>query len=380
MQNGLFNVTEEQQSLVELIRDFMTKEIKPHVLEWEKEGHYPQEIIEQGIEMGLHMLQVPEEYGGMGLDTTTTAMMIEEGAKVESTFMGMFNVTSMGGKIVMAAGNEEQKQYYSGLLQKGYLSSFCLTEPDAGSDSAAVRTTAVRKGDSYVINGTKMFITNASLASVFLVVATLDPSKGSKGLATFIVEKDRPGVTVGKKIEKIGMRLSNTAEVIFDNVEIPAFNLIGTEEGGFANAMKVITASRPIIAASSLGACQLARDLAIQYSKERIAFGKPICAKQMIQEKIANMEMLIQAGRGLVYNATMLLDQGKPCNKEASIAKCFVTEAYGKITDDALQIFGGYGLCDEYLISKLYRDARVNRIIEGTNEIQRVVIAKSLLR
>lgn len=243
-----------------------------------------------------------------------------------------------------------------------------------------VRTTAVRKGDSYVINGTKMFITNASLASVFLVVATLDPSKGSKGLATFIVEKDRPGVTVGKKIEKIGMRLSNTAEVIFDNVEIPAFNLIGTEEGGFANAMKVLTASRPIIAASSLGACQLARDLAIQYSKERIAFGKPICAKQMIQEKIANMEMLIQAGRGLVYNATMLLDQGKPCNKEASIAKCFVTEAYGKITDDALQIFGGYGLCDEYLISKLYRDSRVNRIIEGTNEIQRVVIAKSLLR
>ena len=159
------------------------------------------------------------------------------------------------------------------------------------------------------------------------------------------------------------MRLSNTAEVIFDNVEIPAFNLIGTEEGGFANAMKVLTASRPIIAASSLGACQLARDLAIQYSKERIAFGKPICAKQMIQEKIANMEMLIQAGRGLVYNATMLLDQGKPCNKEASIAKCFVTEAYGKITDDALQIFGGYGLCDEYLISKLYRDSRVNRII-----------------
>ena len=370
MQNGLFNITEEQQSLVELIRDFMTKEIKPHVLEWEKEGHYPQEIIEQGIEMGLHMLQVPEEYGGMGLDTTTAAMMIEEGAKVESTFMGMFNVTSMGGKIVMAAGNEEQKQYYSSLLQKGYLSSFCLTEPDAGSDSAAVRTTAVRKGDSYVINGTKMFITNASLASVFLVVATLDPSKGSKGLATFIVEKDRPGVTVGKKIEKIGMRLSNTAEVIFDNVEIPAFNLIGTEEGGFANAMKVLTASRPIIAASSLGACQLARDLAIQYSKERVAFGKPICAKQMIQEKIANMEMLIQAGRGLVYNATMLLDQGKPCNKEASIAKCFVTEAYGKITDDALQIFGGYGLCDEYLISKLYRDARVNRIIEGTNEIQ----------
>ena len=378
--SGLYHMTEDQQSLVELIRDFMNHEIRPHVLEWEKEGHYPREIIQMGIDMGLHMMQVPEEYGGMGLDTTTTAMMIEEGAKVESTYMGMFNVTSMGGKIVMAAGSEEQKQYYAGLLQKGYLSAFCLTEPGAGSDSAAVRTTAVRDGDSYVIGGTKMFITNASLADVFLVVASVDPSKGSRGLATFIVERDRPGVSVSKKIDKFGMRLSNTAEVIFEDVKIPAANLVGTEESGFANAMKVLTASRPIIAASSLGACQLARDLAVQYSKERVAFGKPICAKQMIQEKLANMEILIQASRGLVYNATMLLDQGKPCNTEASVAKCFVTEAFGTITDDALQIFGGYGLCDEYLISKLYRDARVNRIVEGTNEIQRVVISKAMLR
>ncbi|MEW4412037.1 acyl-CoA dehydrogenase family protein [Clostridium sp. AN503] len=378
--SGLYHMTEDQQSLVELIRDFMNREIRPHVLEWEKEGHYPREIIQMGIDMGLHMMQVPEEYGGMGLDTTTTAMMIEEGAKVESTYMGMFNVTSMGGKIVMAAGSEEQKQYYAGLLQKGYLSAFCLTEPGAGSDSAAVRTTAVRDGDSYVIGGTKMFITNASLADVFLVVASVDPSKGSRGLATFIVERDCPGVSVSKKIDKFGMRLSNTAEVIFEDVKIPAANLVGTEESGFANAMKVLTASRPIIAASSLGACQLARDLAVQYSKERVAFGKPICAKQMIQEKLANMEILIQASRGLVYNATMLLDQGKPCNTEASVAKCFVTEAFGTITDDALQIFGGYGLCDEYLISKLYRDARVNRIVEGTNEIQRVVISKAMLR
>ena len=183
--NGLYNITEDQQSLVELIRDFMTREIKPHVLEWEKEGHYPKEVIQQGIEMGLHMMQVPEEFGGMGLDTTTTAMMIEEGAKVESTFMGMFNVTSMGGKIVMAAGTKEQKEYYASLLQKGYISSFCLTEPDAGSDSAAVRTSAVKKGDHYIINGTKMFITNASLADVFLVVASpLAPFEGSIPLVT----------------------------------------------------------------------------------------------------------------------------------------------------------------------------------------------------
>ncbi|MBE6905909.1 MAG: acyl-CoA dehydrogenase [Ruminococcaceae bacterium] len=378
--SGLYQKTEIQQDLVDLIRKFMTKEIQPHVLEWEKEGHYPQELIQKGIDMGLHMMQVPEAYGGLGLDTTTTAMLIEEGAKIESTYLGMFNVTSMGGKVVMSAGNEEQKQYYAGLLKKGYLSSFCLTEPDAGSDAGAVRTTAVKQRDKYILNGTKMFITNASLASVFLVIASVDPSKGGRGLATFIVERDCPGVSVGKKIEKFGMRLSNTAEVIFENVEIPVTNLVGTEETGFMNAMKVLTASRPIIAASSLGIAQLARDLAVQYAKERVAFGRPISHKQMIQEKLANIEMLIEAARGVVYQSTALLDAGVKCNKEAAIAKCFATETVGKVVDDALQIHGGYGLCDEYLISKLYRDVRVTRIIEGTNEIQRVVIAKEMLR
>lgn len=378
--SGLYQKTEVQQDLVELIRNFMTKEIQPHVLKWEKQGHYPQELIQKGIDMGLHMMQVPEDYGGLGLDTTTTAMLIEEGAKIESTYLGMFNVTSMGGKIVMSAGNEEQKQYYAGLLKKGYLSSFCLTEPDAGSDAGAVRTTAIKQGDKYLLNGTKMFITNASLARVFLVVASVDPSKGSRGLATFIVERENPGVSVGRKIDKFGMRLSNTAEVVFENVEIPSSNLVGTEETGFMNAMKVLTASRPIIAASSLGIAQLARDLSIQYAKERIAFGRPISHKQLIQEKLANMEMLIEATRGVVYQSTMLLDTGVKCDKEAAIAKCFATEAVGKVVDDALQIHGGYGLCDEYLISKLYRDVRVTRIIEGTNEIQRVVIAKAMLR
>lgn len=377
---GLYEITPEQEDLIGLIHDFMNKSIRPHVLEWEEQGHYPDEIVQAGIDMGLHMMQVPEEYGGLGLDNTTAALLLEEGGKVEGSYMGMFNVTSMGGKIVMACGSEKQKEYYAGLLQKGIISAFCLTEAGCGSDSAAVKTTAVRKGDKYIINGTKMFITNASIASVFLVVATVNPSLGAKGLATFIVERDRPGVSVGRKIEKMGQRLSNTAEVIFDEVEIPADNLIGTEETGFANAMKVLTASRPMVAASSLGACQLARDLAIQYSKERYAFGKPICRNQMIQEKIAEMEMMIQAGRGLVYNATRLLDQGLPCNVEASIAKLYVTESYSKIADMAVQIHGGYGVCNEYLISKVYRDSRVNRIVEGTTEIQKMIISKALLR
>ena len=231
-----------------------------------------------------------------------------------------------------------------------------------------------------MINGTKMFITNAELASVYLVVASTDLSKGYKGLATFIVERDRPGVSVGKKLDKIGFKLSNTAEVIFEDVEIPAENLVGTEETGFKNAMSVLTASRPIIAASSLGIAQLAVDLATQYSKERVAFGKPICKQPMIQEKLARMETLVHAMRGVVYNSTMLLDQGLPCGKEASIAKLFCTGSLDKIVDDSVQIFGGYGVMGEYLIQKLYRDARITKIIEGTNEIQHVVIAKEMLR
>lgn len=377
---GLFNRTEEQEELCKMIRDFMTKEIKPHVLDFEQAGGWPEQLVKMGIDMNLNVMQLPEEYGGLGLSTTTTAMMIEEGAKIESTYMGMFNITSMGGKIVMAAGRPDQKQYYADLLSKGAMSAFCLTEAGCGSDASAVRTTAIKSGDKYVLNGTKMFITNATIADVYLVVATTDPNKGNKGLGTFIVEKGRPGLSVGKKLEKMGMCLSNTAEVIFEDVEIPASNLIGTEETGFVNAMKVLTASRPIIAASSLGIMQLAISLAKQYSTERVAFGKQICKNQLIQGKLAEMEMLCEATRGLVYHATLLLDEGLPCVKEAAVAKCFATDAAQKVVDEAVQIYGGYGVMKEYLIEKLYRDVRIGKIVEGTNEIQRTIIAKEMLR
>lgn len=377
---GLIRMTGQQEELVLMIRDFMHKEIKPHVREFEEQGHYPDRLIQFGKDMGLTVMQVPEEYGGLGLSATTTAMMMEEGAKVESTYMGMFNITNMGAKIVMKVGTEEQKKYYAGLLADGAMASFCLTEAGTGSDAASVRTTAIKKGDEYIINGAKMFITNGGIADVYLVVATVDPGKGYKGLATFIVERDLTGVSVGKKEDKLGMRLSNTTEVIFEDVAVPADHLVGTESGGFVNAMKVLEVSRPLVAACSLGSARQAVDMAVKYSKERIQFGKPICSFQAIQLLLADMEMRTNAARALVYNATMLIDEGRPCAKEAAMAKCFAADAFQKNATDAVQIFGGYGVMKDYLIEKLYRDSKISQIVEGTNQIQRFVIAKEMTR
>ena len=370
---GLVKMDSQQQELVSMIRNFMNKEIKPHVREFEEAGAYPERLVQMGKDMGLTVMQVPEQYGGLGLSTTTAAMMLEEGAKVESTFISMFNITNMGAKIA-------QKEYYANILAEGGMSSFCLTEPGAGSDAASVRTTAVRKGDKYIINGNKMFITNASIADVFLVVASTDLKKGYKGLATFIVERDRPGVTVGKKEDKLGMRLSITAEVSFQDVEIPVENLVGTEETGFANAMKVLELSRPLVAASSVGSSQQAIDLAVKYAQERVQFGQPICKFEAIQMMLADMQMRTSAARALVYNACALIDAGLPCSKEAAMAKCYAADAYQKNATDAVQIMGGYGVMKEYMAEKLYRDSKITQIVEGTNQIQRLVIAKEMIK
>lgn len=377
---GLVEMTGQQRDLVAMVHDFMNKEIKPHIREFEEEGCYPDRLIQAGKDMGLTVMQVPEAYGGLGLDTTTTAMMLEEGSRVESTYMSMFNITNMGAKIVMKVGTEEQKKYYAGLLADGAMASFCLTEAETGSDASSVRTTAVKKGDQYIINGTKMFITNGGIADVYLVVASLDRSKRYRGLATFIVERSRPGVSVGKKEDKLGMRLSNTTEVIFDDVAIPAANLVGTEEGGFVNAMKVLEVSRPLVAASSVGSARQTVELAVKYSKERVQFGKPICQFQAIQLMLADMEMRTNAARALVYNATRLIDEGKPCAKEAAMAKCYASDAYQKNATDAVQIFGGYGVMKDYLVEKLYRDSKITQIVEGTNQIQRLVIAGEMIK
>ena len=377
---GLIHVTEEQQELVKMIRDFMRKEIAPHVLEFDEAAGYPPELIKAGIDMGLNMMQVPEEYGGMGLSTTTTAMLLEEGSMVESTYMGTFNVANMGAKIVMFSGTEDQKHKFIDYLINGGLSAFCLTEPDVGSDAASVKTNVVRKGDKYILNGSKAFITNAGIADVFLVVATMDPGSGRDGLATFMVDSHLPGITVGKKENKLGMRLSNICAITFEDVELPLDSLIGEKGQGFANAMKVLEMSRPLVAASNVGGCRKATNMAIKYAQERIQFGKPIYKFEAVQMMLADMEMITEAARALTYNACALIDAGLPCSKESSMCKCYASDAYQKVTSDAVQIFGGYGTMKEYMIEKLYRDAKITQIVEGSNQIQRIVVAKQMIK
>ena len=377
---GLIQVTEEQQELVTMIKKFMEKEIAPHILEFEEAGSYPPELIRAGIEMGLNVMQLPEEYGGMGLSTTTTAMLLEAGSLTESTYVSTFNITNMGAKIVMFSGTEDQKRRYADILCNGGMGAFCLTEPNTGSDAASVQTNVVQKGDKYILNGSKMFITNAGISDVFLVVATMEPGTGYKGLATFMVERNRPGITVGKKEDKMGMRLSNTCPIFFDNVELPLENLIGEKGQGFANAMKVLEMSRPLVAASSVGSCRRATDLALNYAQERVQFGKSICKFEAVQMMLADMEMLTEAARALTYDACALIDAHIPCPKEAAMCKCFASDAYQKVSTDAIQIFGGYGTMKEYQIEKLYRDSKITQIVEGSNQIQRFVIAKQMLK
>ncbi len=373
-------MTEDQRDMVKLVKDFLMKEYLPHVSEYEAKGEYPLEFHKKLGELGLFAMDVPEEYGGLGLDAVTTCLIREAIGYVDAGFASSFAASTFGIKPVLLAGTEEQKKAYGARLAEGQISAMCLTEPQSGSDMGNTKCRAVKDGDEYVLNGTKCFITNGGIADIYTVAASTSPELGSAGISLFIVDRNTPGVSVGKEEDKLGIRTSNTTDVIFQDVRIPATNLIGEENKGFAISQKLLARTRPTGMASALGVAQRALDLAVDYAQQRVTFGKPIASRQAIKFKLADMEMLIQASRGLVYHATMLLDQGKPCNTEASVAKCFVTEAFGRITDQALQIFGGYGLCDEYLISKLYRDSRVNRIIEGTNEIQRVVIAKSLLR
>lgn len=374
------SLTTEQIDLRNMIGDFMRKEIEPHISEFEAAGGYPEHIINKGKEMGLGMLQVPVEYGGLGLDTVTTTLLMEEAAKTEASFLGTFNVTSMCSNIILKNGTEAQKRYYTGRLSEGALGAFALTEPGAGSDAGAVSTTATRKGDSYIINGTKQFITNGGIADIYMVVASVDRSLGVKGLAVFLVERDRPGVFPGRKEHKLGSRLSNTTSITFEDVEVPVDHLIGAEGGGFINALDAIYHSRPFIGANAVGLCQRAINLAVKYSKERYQFGKPICKQQAVQLMIADMEIQTMAARSLLYHTAKMADEGKNIAIEGSMVKCFASDTLAMVASNAVQIFGGYGLTQEYPVEKLYRDAKMYQIVEGTNQIQRTTVAKSLLR
>ncbi|MDR1961616.1 MAG: acyl-CoA dehydrogenase family protein [Gracilibacteraceae bacterium] len=373
-------LTQEEQLMIQSVREFAETVIKPAAKKADETGEFPWDVINKGVELGLHALPVPEEHGGPGLSSVMTAVIAEEMSKACAGIGTTLGATGLSCYPVVIAGNEAQKKLFFDFIMGGKMGAFCLTEPNAGSDSGSVATTAVRDGDEYVLNGSKTFITNGGVASVYTVFATVDRAKGLKGLSAFIVERDRAGVAVGKEENKMGIRASNTTDVIFENVRIPADHLLGKEGDGFKIAMLTLDKSRPSVGAQAVGICQAALDACVVYVNERKQFGKPIAANQAIQFMLADMAIQTEAARWLVRRAAYLQDAGQPFSKEAAMAKTFAGDTAMKVTTDAVQIFGGYGYSRDYPIEKLMRDAKIMQIFEGTNQIQRVVIAGQLLR
>ena len=373
-------LNEDQQSLVEMARDFCEKEIKPYAAQWDRDGVCPVETYKKAMELGFHCMEIPEQYGGGGLDYITTAAVLEEFGKADPGFVSSLMAICLSLKPVLLHGTPEQIKLYSEALIPCGFGSFALTEPNAGSDAGACRTTAVKDGDEYVINGTKCFITNSTYANIFVVFASTDRSKGTKGLSAFIVERSRAGISVGKHEDKMGIRSSDTAEVIFDNVRIPADHLLGKEGQGFKIAMETLDLARPLVGAAACGIAQRCIDEAAAYAKQRICFGKPIAELQAIQFMLADMEIGVETARQMSVHALNLYEAHKPFSREAAIAKCYATDVAFKIAGDAVQILGGYGYSREYPVEKLLRDSKIFQIYEGTNQVQRVVIAGQVLK
>ncbi len=376
-----FGLNEEQLELQEMVREFVAKEITPFAGEMDETNNAMPGLFEKAAEMGLLNVVVPEEYGGMGLDSITVAMIYEELGKGCAGIATSIAANSLATAPVLIAGTDEQKQMYCDILNKGGLAAFALTEPGAGSDAGSVATRAVKNKEdgTYTLNGTKAFITNAGVADVFLVFANTRESGGIRGLTAFIVPKDTPGFKVGKKENKMGIRPSNTCELILQDVVIPESNRVGREGEGFRIAMKTLDSARPFVGAVSVGIAQAALDCAVQYAKERKQFGQPIASFQMIQGMIADMAMKVEAARLLVYKTCWMRDQGVDFSKEAAIAKCYAADIAMEVTTDAVQVMGGYGYSREYPVEKMMRDAKIMQIYEGTNQIQRLVIANKIL-
>lgn len=373
-------ITAEQKEYIEMIRKFGEKEIKPHNAQWDREGKFPMEVYNKLFEMGLHLMDIPEEFGGLELDKVTSGMIAEELARFDAGIATSITAVSLAFKPLLVAGTSEQKQLFSDLVSEGGFASFALTEPGAGSDAGAVKTTAKLEGNEWVINGSKCFITCAEYAKVFTVIAQTDKSKGIKGLTAFLVEADRTGITIGKEEDKMGIRTSNTCDVFFDEVRIPEDHLIGKPGEGFKIAMKTLDMARPVVGACAVGICQACMDICTEYMKKRVQFGKPIAALQGLQFMLADMAIATETARAMVYKTLQMIEDGESYSNEAAIAKCYAGDMAMKVATDAVQILGGYGYSREYPVEKLMRDAKIYQIFEGTNQVQRVVIANNLLR
>ncbi len=374
-------IPEEIQELRTMVRQFVDKEIIPYAGEYDRTGEMPTPLYDKCIEMGLNAAYMPEAFGGPELSKLAFAVLQEELARGDIGISTTMGATCLASLPVMLGGTKEQQALWWNIVAEKHYAAFCLTEPNAGSDAAAMRTTAHRDGDDYILNGTKCFISNGGLAGVYSVLATVDRSLGHKGLTAFIVERDRPGISIGKEEDKMGMRLSNTTEVLFDNVRIPASNRIGPEGGGFKVIMQTLDYSRPGVGAQGVGIAQRALEEAVKYAKQRVQFGKPIASFQGLQFMLADMAIEVETARQMAYHAADLIDHGATdFTYEACIAKTRGGDAAVKVALDAVQILGGYGYMREYPVEKLMRDAKIIQIYEGTNQIQRSVIAGKLLK
>jgi acyl-CoA dehydrogenase len=374
-----FTLSDEQKDIRQLAHDFAQKEIRTVATEFDRDSTFPREIIDQAWELGLMNSHIPEEYGGPGLDYLTGCLIEEELGWGCSGIGTSIMCNGLATAPVALGGSEEIKKEYLGMLtEEPKLASFCLTEPDAGSDVSGMRTSAVRKGDKYVLNGTKSFITNGSHADWYTVYAKTDKEAGHRGISAFVVPRDA-GVMVDKKEDKLGQRASDTAMISFNDVEIPAGNLLGEENKGFKLAMMTLDRTRPGVAAMAVGIAQAAFEFARDYSKERVQFGVPIAMHQAIQFMIADMATKIEASRLLTWKSGLLLDQGERNTLASSHAKRFAADTAMEVAVDAVQVYGGYGFIKEYPVEKLMRDAKIMQLYEGTSQIQRLVIAREVL-
>jgi acyl-CoA dehydrogenase len=374
-----FTLTDEQKDLREMAHNFAEKEIRPVAWDYDRDATWPQDVVDKAWEVGLMNAEIPEEYGGPGLDHMSGCLIEEEMGWGCSGIGTSLMANGLASAPVIIGGSEEVKKRYLGMLtEEPKLASFALTEPDAGSDVGGMKTRAVKKGDKYVLTGSKCFITNGSHADWFTVYAKTDPDAGHRGISAFVVEKDW-GVTVDKKEDKLGQRASDTALISFDEVEVPAENLLGEENHGFKLAMQTLDRTRPGVAGLAVGIAQAAFEFASDYSKERVQFGVPIAMHQAVAFMIADMATKIEAARLLVWQAATLMDQGKRNTLAASHAKRFAADSAMEIATDAVQVYGGYGFIKEYPVEKLMRDAKIMQLYEGTSQIQRLVIAREIL-
>ncbi len=383
---AVVHISEDERELIAAIRELARERVAPRAAEIDHTGQFPWDMRDLLAQQDIYAMPFPTEYGGLGSTELAVVMAIEELSRACATTGLLLAVQQLGATPILLAGSEEQKSKYLPPLASGeWLAAFGLTEAGSGSDAAAMRTFAVRKGDTYILNGSKRFITNGGLAQVNSVFAITDPERDVHGISAFIIEKDFPGFAVGRIEEKMGIKGSQTAELIFTDCEVPLENMLGREGDGFRIAMRTLDRTRIGIGAQALGIAQGALDLAVAYAKERVQFGQPIAANQGIQFMLADMATKVEASRLLVYNAAEMVDRGETdtasgFGKFSAMAKMFASDRAIEVTNDAIQVLGGYGYMKEYPAERMMRDAKITQIYEGTNQIQRVVIARDLLR